>query len=182
MHRLLAVLFVIPLLAVAQQEDGPGDVPYIPTPPDVVDAMLRLAGVKKGDVVYDLGCGDGRIVIGAAQNFGARGTGVDISPERVQEAEENARKAGVSGQVNFIEQNLFSTRFQDATVIMLYLLPELNLRLRPKLLRDLRTGARIVSNRFDMGDWKPDKQVSVNGHNVYLWIVTETARKQFGAR
>ena len=182
MRRVLLSLIVLTIVASAQQEDGPGDVPYIPTPPEVAEAMLKLAGVRKADVVYDLGCGDGRIVIMAARKFEARGTGVDISPERVREAEENALRAGVSGQVRFIEQNLFSTDFREATVIALYLLPELNLRLRPKLLKDLRTGARIVSHRFDMGDWKPDRQVVVNGESIYLWIVTERARTQFGKR
>ncbi len=178
--QVLASLLVLPTLAAAQQEDGPGDVPYIPTSPEVVEAMLKLGDVKKSDVVYDLGCGDGRIVITASQKYEARGTGVDISPERVQEAEENARRAGVSARVHFVEQNLFSTDFRDATVVTLFLLPELNLRLRPKLLRDLRTGARIVSHRFDMADWKPDKQVLVNGEIIYLWIVTERAKSQFG--
>ena len=182
MQRVLESLIVLTMLAAAQQEDGPGDVPYIPTPPAVAEAMLKLSGVKKGDVVYDLGCGDGRIVIMAAQKFDAGGVGVDISPERVQEAKENALRASVSARVRFIEQNLFNTDFREATVVALYLLPELNLRLRPKLLRDLRTGARIVSHRFDMGDWKPDKQVVVNGENVYLWMVTDRARTQFAKR
>ncbi len=179
--RVLISLIIFPMVAAAQQEDGPGDVPYIPTSPEVVEAMLKLGDVKKGDVVYDLGCGDGRIVVTAAQKYEARGTGVDISPERVREAEENARRAGVSGRAHFIEQNLFSTDFREATVVTLYLLPELNLRLRPKLLRDLRAGARIVSHRFDMGDWKPDKVVVVNGESVYLWIVTQRAKSQFAS-
>ena len=116
------------------------DVPYVPTRDAVVAAMLQLAGVKKGDILYDLGCGDGRIVIAAAQKFGARGTGIDIDPVRIKEARENARKAGVAGRVKFIEQDLFDSKFSDATVVMLYLFPDINLKLRPKLLRDLKAG------------------------------------------
>ncbi len=175
---------VLSLIAVAtltaQQEDGPGDIAYIPTPPKIVEAMLKLAEVKNGDNVYDLGCGDGRIVIAAAREFGSHGVGVDISPERVQEAEENARRAGVSSRVRFIETNLFDADVSDATVVALYLLPALNLRLRPKLLKDLKTGSRIVSHRFDMADWKPDKRTVIDGRDIYVWIVTEQAKRMFG--
>jgi SAM-dependent methyltransferase len=174
------MLAVAPLAA--QQGDVHRDVPYVPTPPDVVEAMLNLGGVKKGDIMYDLGCGDGRIVIMAAQKFGATGTGVDIDPERIKEAEENAKQAGVTGRVRFLQMNLFDADFHDATVVTLYLLPEVNLRLRPKLLKELKVGTRIVSHQFDMGEWKPDKQVSMDWRTLYLWTVTEQAKAEFGGK
>ena len=166
----------------AQQGDVHRDVPYVPTPPDVVEAMLNLGGVKKGDIMYDLGCGDGRIVIMAAQKFGATGTGVDIDPERIKEAEENAKQAGVTGRVRFLQMNLFDADFHDATLVTLYLLPEVNIRLRPKLLKELKVGTRIVSHQFDMGEWKPDKQVSMDWRTLYLWTVTEQAKAEFGGK
>jgi SAM-dependent methyltransferase len=166
----------------AQQGDVHRDVPYVPTPPDVVEAMLNLGGVKKGDIMYDLGCGDGRIVIMAAQKFGATGTGVDIDPERIKEAEENAKQAGVTGRVRFLRMNLFDADFHDATVVTLYLLPEVNLKLRPKLLKELKVGTRIVSHQFDMGEWKPDKQVSMDWRTLYLWTVTAQAKAEFGGK
>ena len=166
----------------AQQGDVHRDVPYVPTPPDVVEAMLNLGGVKKGDIMYDLGCGDGRIVIMAAQKFGATGTGVDIDPERIKEAEENAKQAGVTGRVRFLRMNLFDADFHDATVVTLYLLPEVNLKLRPKLLKELKVGTRIVSHQFDMGDWKPDKKVDMDWRTLYLWTVTEKAKAEFGGK
>jgi len=147
------------------------DVPYVPTPDEVVAGMLQAAGVKKGDVVYDLGCGDGRIVIAAAQKFGTRGVGIDINPVRIQEARENAKKAGVSGLVKFIEQDLFEANIGDATVVTLYLLPAVNLKLRPKLLRDLKPGTRVVSHSFDMGDWKPVKKLEVGGEEIFYWVI-----------
>jgi SAM-dependent methyltransferase len=146
------------------------DVIYEPSPPEVVEAMLRLADVGPADVVYDLGCGDGRIVIAAARR-GARGVGVDIDPERVREARANARAAGVEDRVEIREADLFDTDVRDATVVMLFLQPDVNLRLRPRLLAQLRPGARIVSHWHDMGDWKPTAQVKVSGRNVYLWTV-----------
>jgi len=133
--------------------------------------MLRLANVGRDDVVYDLGCGDGRIVIAAARQFGARGVGVDIDPQRVREARENAQRAGVADRVRFLRQDLFETDIREATVVTLYLLDELNMRLRPKLLRELRPGTRIVSHNFDMGDWKPQKRLRVEGRRIYLWVV-----------
>jgi SAM-dependent methyltransferase len=158
-----------------------GDVPYVPTPPEVVEAMLKLGGIKSGDILYDLGCGDGRIVIMAVQKFGARtGTGIDINPERIKEAQENARQAGVSDKARFIEKNLFDADVHDATVVTLYLLPEVNLRLRPKLLNDLKVGTRIVSHQFDMGDWQPEKKIQLDWRTVYLWTVTEEAKKAYG--
>jgi precorrin-6B methylase 2 len=151
------------------------DVHYEPTPPEVVDVMLRLANVKAGDVVYDLGCGDGRIVITAARDFGARGVCVDIDPQRIAESQENGRAAGVADQIRFLNQDLFVTDLSEATVVMLFLSPGLNLKARPKLLRELKPGARIVSHWHDMDDWKPQKtmRVTSNGRErpVYLWII-----------
>lgn len=149
------------------------DVVYVPTPMPVVNEMLRLADVQSGDKVYDLGSGDGRIVIAAAQERGATGIGIDIDPERVREANENAQQAGVSDRVEFRQQDLFETDFSDATVVTLYLLPELNVRLRPKLLRELQPGTRIVSHSFDMGEWKPEQVVQVDGRTIYYWTVPE---------
>lgn len=151
------------------------DVIYVPTPEPVVNEMLRIANVRSNDIVYDLGSGDGRIVIAAAKDRGARGIGIDINPERVQEANENAQKAGVTDRVEFRQQDLFETDFSNATVVTLYLLPELNVKLRPKLLRELKPGTRIVSHAFDMGDWKPQKVVEVAGRTVYYWVVPEKA-------
>ena len=151
------------------------DVPFVPTPSRVVDAMLQLANVTKDDVVYDLGCGDGRIVISAARDFGARGVGIDIDPLLIEEANEDAEEAGVTDRVRFVVDDIFedSIDLREATVVALYLLPELNLRLRPKLLRELRPGARIVSNSFHMGDWEPNVEMEVENNRVYLWIVPE---------
>lgn len=155
----------------AQAPTRAPDVIYVPTPEAVVDEMLRLADVKSNDLVYDLGSGDGRIVITAAKERGARGIGIDINPERIQEANENAKKAGVTDRVEFRQQDLFETDFSNATVVTLYLLPALNVKLRPKLLSQLKPGTRIVSHAFDMGDWKPDKVVEVGGRTVYYWVV-----------
>ncbi|MSQ70539.1 MAG: methyltransferase domain-containing protein [Betaproteobacteria bacterium] len=153
----------------AQPSRAP-DVIYVPTPPEVVSAMLKAAGVTGRDVIYDLGCGDGRIVIEAARTYGARGVGIDIDPERLEEAQANARKAGVQKQVEFRLADLFETDLGGATVITLYLLPRLNLQLRPKLLK-LKPGTRIVSHEFDMGDWKPERVITVDKRTVYLWRV-----------
>jgi SAM-dependent methyltransferase len=150
------------------------DVPYVPTPQNVVDEMLTLANVTKNDVVYDLGCGDGRLVITAVKKFGAkRGFGVDIDPQRIAESNENAKSAGVTDRVSFAVQDLFQTDLKDATVVTLYLLPAVNLKLRPKLLSDLRPGTRVVSHSFDMGDWKPDKTITVQpgGQTLHLWTI-----------
>ena len=132
------------------------EVPYVPTTPEAVEAMLKLAGVTASDVVYDLGCGDGRIVV-AAGKLGARGVGVDIDPERVKEARANVEKAGVGKLVRIEEGDIYQADIRSATVVALFLLPQVNLQLRPKLLRELKPGTRIVSNSFDMGDWRPEK-------------------------
>jgi len=150
---------------------GP-DVIFVPTPNDVVSAMLRMAAVTKKDTVYDLGCGDGRIVIAAAQKYGARGVGVDIDPARVAEATENVKKARVTELVKIIRGDLFETDISEATVVTLYLLTELNRKVRPKLLRELRPGTRVVSHAFSMGgEWEPERQESVQGTTVYLWRI-----------
>jgi ribosomal protein L11 methylase PrmA len=141
----------------------------------VVQAMLDAARVGPGDVVYDLGCGDGRIVITAAQRYGAGGVGVDLDPERIREARDNAARAGVADRVTFLQQDLFVTDVTPATVVALYLSPEINLRLRPRLLRELRPGSRVVSHQFDMGDWLPERtfEVPVAGaaRRVFLWRI-----------
>jgi SAM-dependent methyltransferase len=147
------------------------DVIYVPTPQEVVDRMLEMAQVKAGDFVIDLGCGDGRNVVTAAQKFGARGFGVDIDPERIKEANENAKKAGVADKVEFRIANLFETKISDANVMMMYLLSTINLKLRPRILDEMKPGSRIVSHAFDMGDWKPDQRDTVGYRNVYSWIV-----------
>ena len=147
------------------------DVPYEPTTPEIVAGMLGLGKVTKKDVVYDLGCGDGRIVIEAVRKFGARGVGIDIDPERIAEAKENARKAGVGNRVEFRTQDLFQADIQNATVVMLYLWPHVNLRLLPKLQKELKPGTRIVSHSHNMGDWKPEKEIQVDGHSLYFWTI-----------
>ena len=134
--------------------------------------MIEIAKVGKNDLVYDLGCGDGRIVIAAAQKTGARGVGVDLDPERIKESLENARKADVTGRVRFFQQDLFQTDISKATVVMLYLWPEVNLKLRPKLLRELKPGTRVVSHSHNMGSWEPDRTIAASdGHRVYFWVI-----------
>ena len=147
------------------------DVPYVPTPQATVDEMLRMAEVDGEDLVYDLGSGDGRIVITAAREFGARGVGIDIDPERISEANENARAAGVTDKVEFIRGDLFQTDLRPATAVTLYLLPSVNLRLRPKLLEELRPGTPVVSHDFNMGDWVPDERKEVGHDDLFLWII-----------
>ncbi|MFO1363651.1 MAG: class I SAM-dependent methyltransferase [Burkholderiales bacterium] len=171
MLALCAGLALLPVVARAQSAPAALDVPYVPTPQPVVDAMLRLAKVKRGDVLYDLGSGDGRIVIAAAKRYGVRGTGIDIDPDRIREANANARKAGVAKLVRFVNQDLFQVDYGEATVVTLYLLPRINLQLKPKLLEELRPGTRIVSHGFDMGDWKPDRVVEIGTSTLYLWTV-----------
>lgn len=160
---------------VGETEQRQPDVPYVPTPDEVVAQMLALAKVTKNDVLYDLGSGDGRIVITAAQKFGTRGTGIDINPERIKEANANARNAGVTNRVQFRQQDLFEADISKATVVTLYLLPDINVKLRPKLFKELKPGTRIVSHDFDMGKWKPERVVQVQGpnreHTIYYWVV-----------
>jgi precorrin-6B methylase 2 len=146
------------------------DVPYVPTRPAVVDGMLKLANLKTGDVLYDLGCGDGRIVVAAAKKYGVTAMGFDIDPERIAEANANAKAAGVTSKVKFVKANLFTTDLSKATVITMYLLPTVNMELRPKILA-LKPGTRIVSHAFDMGDWKADKTEMVDGSTLYYWTV-----------
>lgn len=148
-------------------------VPYVASKPAVVQAMLQLAQVNKDDLIYDLGCGDGRIIITAAKEYGAKGVGVDIDPNRIKEANRNAQKEGVSDKVQFIQQDLFEVDFSKASVVTLYLLPYVNLKLRPKLLAQLKPGTRVVSNEFDMGDWEPEKKIKVGESTIYFWTIPE---------
>ena len=158
--------------AAPQKELRAPDVIFVPTPQDVVEAMLKVAKVRKGDVLYDLGSGDGRIPITAARKYGiARGIGIDINPERIKEANENLRKARVGDRVRFVNADLFEADLSDATVITLYLLPALNLKLLPKLLKEVKPGTRVVSHAFDMGSWKPEQTVQVGTRSVYFWTI-----------
>jgi cyclopropane fatty-acyl-phospholipid synthase-like methyltransferase len=162
------MLAVNPLIA---QFDNNLDVPYVPTPPEVVEAMLKLAGVKKTDTVIDLGCGDGRIVVAAAQKFGARAMGFDLDPQRIREATENAKQAGVGDRAKFFEKNLFEVDVSEANVVTLYLLQTVNEKLKPTLQKQLKPGSRVVSHTFTMGDWKPDKEIEISGRRLYLWVI-----------
>jgi len=171
----LALLSTFAVGALAQ----PYDVPYVPTPQVVVDEMLRLAEVTPEDFVIDLGCGDGRIPITAAAYFGARAHGVDIDPSRIAESNANARAAGVTNRVSFETANLFAIDISRATVVTMYLLPQINLKLRPRLLASLRPGTRVVSHDFSMDDWKPDQVARVQ-KNMYLWIVPANVQGRWG--
>jgi ribosomal protein L11 methylase PrmA len=177
MLRALLVAASLFAVAPAAAQYSP-DVIYVPTPQEVVEEMLRIANVKKGDVLYDLGSGDGRIPITAAKKYGVRAVGIDIDPERIWEAEQNARGAGVERLVTFRREDLFKTDFKEATVVTLYLLPALNVRLRPRLWAELRPGTRIVSHQFDMGDWKPEKTLEMNGRVIYFWTIPDPARRR----
>lgn len=161
------------ILAQNQSPQRSPDVPFVPTKEEVVEKMLELGEVDEQDVVYDLGSGDGRLPITAAKKYGARGFGVDIDPNRVREARDNARKAGVEDKVKFVQGDLFQTDIGDASVVTLYLLPSVNLKLRPKLLSELKPGTKVVSHNYDMGDWKPEQTVNVGSHTVYVWTVPE---------
>lgn len=189
---LVAALTIIFLSCAPAQEIEP-EVPFVPTPEKVVAEMLKMAQVGKNDILYDLGCGDGRIVITAAKQFGCWGVGIDIDPRRIMESRRNAAKAGVTDRVQFLQMDLFKADISEATVVTLYLLSEVNLRLRPKLFRELRPGTRVVSHEFSMGEWEPDASSSVKTgdtkdpqvldywdpniadywdlHNVYFWII-----------
>lgn len=162
------------------------DVPYVPTTERAVEEMLKLANVQKSDVLYDLGCGDGRIVVTAAKKYGTRGVGIDINPVRIEEARANAKKNGVEHLVQFIEGDLYEAKISDATVVTLFLLPSVNLKLRPKLMADLRPGTRVVSNTFDMGDWKAEKETALEdndyedsylSHKFFLWTIPQRSGK-----
>jgi protein-L-isoaspartate O-methyltransferase len=169
---------VVPQGTQTQETEKPKrepDVIYVPTPQKVVDGMLKLAEVHKGDVVYDLGCGDGRIPVTAAKTYGVRAVGIDINPERIKEAKDNVAQAGVGNLVTIKQDDLFTTDISEASVVTLYLLTTLNVKLRPKLLKDLKPGTRIVSHYFNMGDWKPDKQIEIDGRPVYMWTVSTEA-------
>lgn len=147
------------------------DVIFVPTPEAVVEAMLQVANVTKSDVVYDLGCGDGRIPVTAAKKYGARGFCYDIDPQRIKEANENVAKNNVGNLVTVVHADLFETDLSGASVVTLYLLPSLNVKLMPKLMKELKPGTRIVSHAFDMGDWKPEQELDVNGRKVYYWTI-----------
>ncbi len=177
-HAQRIIFFVLSMLAsvsvLAQLTNAPArkpDIFYLPTPPEVVDAMMKVANVSQDDIVYDLGSGDGRIVIAAARDYGASGVGIDIDPALVKQATENAIQQGVSDRVRFIEADLFTADISEATVVTLYLLTELNTRLMPKLLAELKPGTRIVSHAFLMGDWVPHERLDINGNMVYYWVV-----------
>ena len=174
---LLASVLTLSLAQAQVRQAQTPDVIFVPTPQDVVDEMLRIADVKKGDVLYDLGSGDGRIPVTAAKRFGVRAVGIDIDPERIREANENARRNGVTDLVKFRQEDLFKADFREATVVTLYLLPDLNVKLRPKLWAELKPGTRIVSHQFEMGTWKPEKVVEVNGRTVYFWTVPAREKK-----
>ena len=184
LNLVIGIIILFALLGDGYSQKRAPDVEFVPTPREVVLEMLQKAKVTKKDVLYDLGCGDGRIVITAAKVFGARGVGVDIDPIRIKESKENARKAGVMDRVKFIEGDLFETDLREATVVTLYLTPELNLQVQPKLFRELKPSSRILSHDFDMGDWKPDyagliRNVQyhypdlsyVRDAKYYLWIL-----------
>jgi len=170
----LKALFVAALVAAAPAwAQRMPDVIYVPTPPDVVEEMLKIAEVKKGDVLYDLGSGDGRIAVTAAKRYGIRAVGIDIDPDRIREANENAKKAGVTNLVRFRQEDLFKADFSEATVVTLYLLPDLNVKLRARLWSELKPGTRVVSHQFDMADWKPEKEVELNGRTIYFWTIPQ---------
>lgn len=168
-----------PAYSLERSQDRAGlDVHYVPTPQTVVDKMLEVADVKQGDYLIDLGSGDGRIPITAARKFGTRGMGVDLDPARIEDATENARRQGVTDKVEFKQQDLFETDISKASVLTMYLLSSINMKLRPRILEEAKPGTRVVSHSFDMGDWKPDRVEKVDGRTVYLWIVPEQKEKR----
>lgn len=182
MRKSVRILIFLSILAAPPQlflQEWHLDVPYVPTKPEVVAKMLEMARVGKDDVLYDLGCGDGRIVITAAKLYGTRGVGIDINPERIKESEENAAKESVTHLVKFLQQDLFETDFHEATVVSLYLLSSVNLRLRPILFAQLRPGSRVVSHDFSMDTWRPDDSAVVTEnertHDVFFWVIPANA-------
>jgi cyclopropane fatty-acyl-phospholipid synthase-like methyltransferase len=168
----LAPYLTLPLLLLLVQTPTP-DIHYVPTSNGVAEAMLKLAGVSAADTVYDLGSGDGRIVIAAAKKFGARGVGVELDADLVKTARKNAEAAGVGDRVTFLQQDLFKTDLSDATVVTLYLSNSVNMRLHPILQRQLKPGSRVVSHRFAMADWQPDAERRVEGTTIYLWTIKQ---------
>ncbi len=176
--RLVALSLSIAALASAQEPTSQRypDVPYVPTLQEIVDEMLAMSNLRKGDVLVDLGSGDGRIVVTAAVRYGVQAIGVEINPALVRQSRENAAKAGVTANATFVEGDLFDYDLRKATVVTIFLLPGVNMRLKPKLLRELRPGARVVSHRFDMGgNWPPIKTEEVLGERVYLWTIPQKA-------
>ena len=175
----LAAFALQPLAGVARAQDSIFDnkkiVPFVPTPQSVVDKMIELAGVKKGDVVYDLGSGDGRIVISAAKK-GARAVGFEIDGDLVKLSSDNVRQAGVQHLAEIRQQDILTVDLSPASVVTMYLLPDVNLQLKPNILSQLKPGSRVVSHAFDMGDWQPDKTERVEGRTVYLWTIPAQAR------
>ena len=176
-YGVAAVFFLLTAggAAVVQQQVFHPEVPFVPTPHEVVAEILRLADVGKADVLYDLGCGDGRIVVTAAKKYGCRGIGIDIDPERIQDSQKNAAKEGVEDKVRFIESDLFDADISEASVVTLYLLSRVNIRLRPKLLADLKPGTRVVSHDFDMDEWEADEISYIEDdwetHSIFFWII-----------
>ncbi len=174
----LGLLFTVPLAlrqAVLAQASKASlrapDIWWEPSTDEQTLAMLRLANVTRNDVVYDLGCGDGKVVIAAAKVFGARGVGIDIDPVRIEESVESAKKQGVAQRVRFRNEDLFTANIREATVVTLFLYQWINIKLRPKLLKELKPGTRVVSNYHHMGEWKPEKEIQVDGNNIYLWTI-----------
>lgn len=172
-HKFLILFATVALFTGTSISAQDLDVVYVPTRHPVVDAMLKLADVQSSDIVYDLGCGDGRIVIAAARDYGAKGKGIDIDPKRIEEAKLNAAKADVQHLVEFEIGDLFEADVREASVVTLYLLSTLNIKLKPILLEQLKPGTRIVSHSFSMGDWEPEKTEKVDGATIYLWTVPE---------
>jgi len=166
------IMFLLTGLLVSHVIGQDLDVPYVPTPYDVVRGMLDMAEVGEDDTIYDLGCGDGRIVITAIDEYGAKkGVGVDLDPQRIRESRQNAQEAGVTDKITFIQGDLFDVDFSNATVLTLYLLPEINKQLRPVIFEMLRPGTRVVSHDFDMGIWQPDMKTAIDNSDIFLWIV-----------
>lgn len=188
----LGLLALVTLYGGAPAQNPVEDVPFVPTPHSVVEAMLKLAQVRSGDFVMDLGSGDGRIVIIAARQFGAEGLGIEYDDTLIERATKAAAEAGVADRVSFIKQDLFDTDLSQATVLTLYLLPEVNLGLRPRILEQLRPGARVVSHDWDMGDWEPDAQIEVDApgkevgahqkSKVFLWVIPANVQGQWRSR
>jgi SAM-dependent methyltransferase len=171
-RTVVAATLLLPYVARAQDAQLALDVPYVPTPMPVVQKMLEMAELRSGEMMYDLGCGDGRIVVTAAKERGARGVGIDLNPVRINEARANARRAKVDDRARFMVGDLFAADFSSADVVTLYLLPEVNRRLRPQLWRQLKVGARVVSHSFDMGDWAPERSERVENATIHRWTIT----------